>query len=134
MKISKFGALGFVVIGLILAGISVFQLTRPKVDYKTCEGTIVRIEEGLDLTADDTNIIYKVYVDYTADGKEYKEVDYGSYNSSMKEGGKVTVYYDPADPSKIQAEGFETVPYVVLGAGIVAVIIGVIIFIKERAR
>ncbi len=123
-----------IVMGIILAGAAIFALTRPKTDYLTCEGTIVRIEEDLDLAADDTNVIYKVYVDYTVDGKEYKEVDYGSYNSSMKEGGKVTVYYDPADPSKIQAEGFETVPYVVLGAGIVAVIIGVIIFIKERAR
>ncbi len=133
MKLFRFGALGFIVIGLILAGISVFVLTRPKVDYRTCEGTIVKIEERDEYVGDELTREYKVFIDYEADGKEYKEVEYGAYDSSMDEGDTVTVYYDPADPSRIQPEGFEKVPYVVLAAGIVSVAAGVVMLIRKKA-
>ena len=132
MKKRSFTFIGFIIFGLIFVAGSIFIMTRPKIEYKTCEGTVVNIEEYYDTFDGDNQLCHRVYVDYTVDGKEYKNAEYGSYNSSMKEGDKVAVYYDPSDPSSIQPEGFETVPYVVLGAGCVAIIVGVIGIIGKK--
>ena len=117
-----------VFVAIILMVISLFGIFGPKKEYLTTTGTIVNIVESMDVTTDSINS--KAIIDYTADGKEYKNVEYGAYNSSMKIGDEVLVYYEPNDPTHIQAEGFQNVPYVVLGVSIVTIAISIVLFIK----
>lgn len=119
----------FVLVGLIFVVVSIVVLCQPKVERLSVTGTIVRIEEygqGEDLA-------HTVYVDYEVNGQKYSAAEYPSYSSSMKEGGEVEVLYDPADPADIEAPGSASVPYVLLGAGIVAILLGVVLFLRNVA-
>lgn len=46
---------------------------------------------------------HNVYVDYTYDGKTYKNVSLGSYSSSMYEGKEIKILCDPEDPVHISS-------------------------------
>ena len=116
------------IISIILLIFSLYGIFGPKKEYLTTTGTIVNIVESMDVTTDSTNS--KAIIDYTVNGKEYKNVEYGAYNSSMKIGDEVLVYYEPNDPTHIQAEGFQKVPYVVLGISIVTIAVSIVLFIK----
>ena len=126
-----FGLVITLVVGVVLVGFSIAALSAPDVDYQTTTGTIVDIQEETD--AEDFTS-GQTYVDYTVDGKEYTHVEFGSYSSSMKLGDKVTVLYDPADPTHIQAEGTEFVPYVVLVVGILILLSIPVGFIWRKIR
>ncbi len=119
------------VIGVILIVLGIISKNSDKdIEYRTVQGEITNITE--DIIGEDRE--YHVYVTYKVAGTKYEDVEYGSYNSSMKVGDRVTVYYDPADPSHYQAKGFETVPYVFGGVGAAAVIFSVIMMIRKKSR
>lgn len=120
------------IVAVLLAAAAIFILTRPKVDYEICTGTIVDIQETYGFSGDDPTTEYTVLIDYTVDGKEYKNAEYFSYDSSMKVGGEVKVYYNPENPEEIQAEGFQSVPYVFLGVSAVCFIVGIFVFIRGK--
>lgn len=79
---------------------------------------------------------HKVYVDYTVDGimYEYKQLDI--YNSSMRVGDIVEIYYNPEFPKLIMSG--DTTNYILLmiaGAGIMTVTILVVVYTSvKRAR
>lgn len=127
-------AIGFIVIGAILAVTSVMGINKDKNSgavYQEAQAVISSItSERVKVGADDYNDEYTVLVDYTVDGKTYTGVQYGAYNSSMKEGGTVTILYDTADPSVIRAPGSGKVPYILLAVGCAAVVAGLLLMIK----
>ena len=51
---------------------------------------------------------HKVYVDYTVDGIIYDHVLLDNYNSSMKVGSVIEIYYNPQNPGQI-SKGDKTV-------------------------
>ncbi|MBP3922887.1 MAG: DUF3592 domain-containing protein [Ruminiclostridium sp.] len=51
---------------------------------------------------------HKVYVDYTVDGIIYDHVLLDNYNSSMKVGSVIEIYYNPKNPGRI-SKGDKTV-------------------------
>ena len=121
-NISVFWAyLSTIFIGIVFLGFSIFLLAQPKVEYLSTTGTIAEIREEYSGSED---IDHCVYVDYEVGGKKYEHAQFGSYSSSMKVGDSVTVLFNPENPEEIQAEGFEIIPYVVGGAGIVAILAG----------
>ena len=120
------------IVAVLLAAAAIFILTRPKVDYKICTGTIVDIQEHYNYTGDAPSTEYTVLIDYTVDGKEYKNAEYFGYDSSMKVGGKVKVYYNPENPEEIQAEGYQSVPYVFLGVSAACFIAGIIVSLRAK--
>lgn len=128
MNKKKFAVILFIV-SIILMSISIYGILGPKKEYLTTKGVIVDIVESMDVTTD--SIDYKAIIDYTVNDIEYKNVEYGAYNSSMKIGDEVIVYYESNNPTHIQAEGFEKVPYVILAVSIVAIIISILLFIKK---
>lgn len=123
----RFG-FSFILAGLIIFVLSLIGIFKPDEKYLTTTGTIVNIVEDFDVVDDST--YYTVYINYEANNTEFNNVEYGAYDSSMKIGDEVKVYYSPEDPSHIQAEGYQKVPYITLCASIVGIIIGVVFLFK----
>ena len=76
---------------------------------------------------------YDVYVKYTVDGKEYEE-ELGTF-PDRKVGDKVTVSYNPKDPTDIVQPMSMVVPVVFLIAGaavLVGGIVSIILTVKKR--
>lgn len=70
---------------------------------------------------------HEVYVEYSVNGIEYTE-ELGSYNSKMKVGDEIDIYYLEDDPTDIQSKGsakFLSILFIGLGSvfGIVAILI-----------
>lgn len=120
----------FILVSILFMGISIFMIFQPEEDYEITTGRIVRIDEYFDSIND--SIIYTPIIDYSVDEIEYKNVEYGAYDSSMKVGDEVNVYYKADNPSNIQAEGYKNVPYVVLAISIVFLVISIFSFTRNR--
>lgn len=114
----------FIIASIGFMCLSIYGIFKPDVEYKTTTGIIVRIDEHYDPIDDSIN--YTPYIDYKVDKTEYKDVEYGAYNSSMKIGDEVKVYYEPTDPTSIQAEGYKKVPYITLAISIVFLIVSIV--------
>ena len=109
----------FIVVGLLF-----FKTYDPDAyDVKTM-ATIVQIDEEYDII--DEEYDYTVYVDYIANGKEYKNINYGAYNSSMDVGDEVELYYMSSDPTQIATPDKDIAPYIGLGAAVIGA--GIIVF------
>lgn len=119
----------FILVGIIVTVICTLALISDAgsgVTYAKTEGVISsitseRVEDG----DGDYHDEYTVKVSYTVNGKEYRDVEYGSYDSFMKEGGKVEILYNVDDPSDIKAPGSNLIPYIVGTAGLAAIAFGI---------
>lgn len=85
----------FVVIGFVMFD-NIFTYTN-KVDTV---GTITEISPYRNTNHDRD---YRVYVSYTAEGKEYESI-LGGYSSSFYEGKEIEIYYDKDNPNEIGAK------------------------------
>lgn len=72
--------------------------------------------------------VHDVYVSYEVDGKWYVQ-NLGYYESGMKEGQKINIYYDSKDPNKIITDMGLWMPLLFLGSGIVLLIVGTSLYI-----
>lgn len=118
-----------IIAALLFVAFSVFAITHnDDTVYKTTEATIVRIEENYNYI--DEMYEHTVFVDYEVDGVKWKGIEYGAYDSSMEIGDTVKVKYDMKDPTSIQAEGSEKVPYIVGGAGLAVLAFGIFSLVK----
>lgn len=61
---------------------------------------------------------HKVYVDYTVDGIIYDHVLLDNYNSSMKVGSVIEIYYNPQNPGQI-SKGDKTIYIFFLCGGVI---------------
>lgn len=122
-------SLGFIVVELMFIIISLYGIFHKDIDYEVTKGKIVYIEEYHDPINEE--FWYTPYIDYSVNGIEYKNVEYGAYDSSMKVGDEVNVYYSTEDPTLIQAEGFKKVPYIVLSISLVFLIITIYISLRK---
>ena len=121
--------LSTILLGIVFLGLSIFiGVSDSDTEYIQITGTVAEINEYYDF---DGELQHSVFVDYEVDGQKYEHAEYGSYSSSMKVGDTVGVYYNPEEPEHIQAEGFKTIPYVVGGAGIVAILVGGFLLVKK---
>lgn len=117
-------------IGIILVvfGTFVFIANKKNQNYLPVEAVVSKtelVEEAhTDANGDPVEASYKVYVKYTVDGKEYEEV-LGELSGYKKE-QKVTIYYDPKDPSKITQTKSLVLPVVLIAAGVVSIVGGIV--------
>ncbi|MDO4940566.1 MAG: hypothetical protein Q4E33_02615 [Erysipelotrichaceae bacterium] len=109
--------LPFILASLLIFVLSIVAIFKPKTDYLQTTGIIKHIEEEYDYEQEEYT--YIVYIDYSVNDKNYVDIIYPSYDSSMKINDEVKVYYDPSDPSTIQAEGYQIVPYITLGVSLI---------------
>ncbi len=91
---------------------------------KKTEATITRINERYHGDGDSD---YDVYVSYFVDGKSYNE-ELNTYNSSMREGKNVTIYYNPDNPSEIMSGDSSFIVIIFLIIGSIFVLIPLIWF------
>ena len=98
--------------------------------------TITRIETEYDTDSDgDTTITHIVFVKFEVAGKEYSgKLDF--YSAGMREGGKVTILYDPDNPQKFRSKsGSKSATIIMAIMGIVVLFAGFIsIFNPGRGR
>jgi hypothetical protein len=119
--------LGCIGIGLIALGIGLFVSHENfRQNAVETEATIVEIESYYESSGDDEELKHSVLVQFEADGAAY-EGYLGSYSSFMKEGGTVTIIYDPADPNDFRSSSAGIGPLIVclvVGGGFAFVGIG----------
>ncbi len=76
--------------------------------------------------------VYDVYVEYTVDGKTYNS-KLGSYNSSMKEGKEIEIFYLPDTPEVIRSKQRNMLPLIIpCCIGVVITGLGVAVMILSK--
>lgn len=120
----------FIIVGGILLFVSVLAI-KSSMNFKNnaLEGkaTIYDIKKHID---DEGNAKHTVYVKYSIDNIEYNEV-LNYYNTSMKYGDEIKIYYDPNLPTQIQAKGELTFLFIVPAMGLIFFLIGIIFAINK---
>ena len=113
---------------LIAAGIVFLVVTVQNRDYIRTESTVTKVETdeeaGVDEKGNPEDPTYKVTLKYTVDGTEY-EAELGGV-SKYDEGDKMTIYYDPSDPSQIKQTKSMLIPLAMIIAGIAALVGGIL--------
>ncbi len=123
----------FIPLGIILivvGGFMFFGIKNTK-DYIKIDAVVSKTELYQDAYYDnDTHYdaTYTVYVKYTVDGKEYNE-EYGVF-SGYKAGDRVTISYNPTNPSEIAQPINMIWPIALLVLGIISLVGGIINIIK----
>lgn len=133
---SSFGRF-FIPLGIILIifGCITFVSIENTKNYAKTEAIVSKVELFEDEYYDgDTHheATYTVFVKYTVDGKEYNE-EYGVFYN-YKVGDKVTISYNPSNPSEITQPNSIILPIVLLVAGIVSLIGGIVSFVKAIGK
>lgn len=136
--------LTFFLFGLIFAGAGIGIWKSNNDFFKTAKETTAIIEDiqthhSYDRKKGKSTTSHSVYVCYTINGIQYKDIRLDHYSSSMKEGKKITVYYQEDDPYEVQTKGggiFLPLLFVLLGT--IAAVVGLPLTLsslsfKERA-
>ena len=113
---------------LIVFGVVFFGASKRNQHYKQTEAqvTSVALEEAAstDATGNRTEATYLLGLTYTVDGKAY-ETDLSGM-SKYEVGDRITIYYDPADPSQITQTKSLIIPLIIIAAGIGACVGGIV--------
>ena len=113
---------------LIIFGIVFMNSSIKNKDYIKTEATVTNVEvyeeAHRDSNGHDVEATYSVDLKYTVNGKEYNsDLDgVSKYNT----GDKMTIYYNPEDPSQITQTKSVIIPMAMIAAGIVAIVGGVL--------
>ena len=117
-------------IGIILTifGVVVLVINIKNQNYIKVEAVVTKTElvEEAHTDADGNHVdaTYKIFVKYTVDGNEYEE-ELGEL-PEMKVGKKLTIYYNPDDPTKITQTKSLILPVVLIAGGVAALVGGII--------
>lgn len=118
------------VIGIAFSALAI-KLNTQKIpdNYVETKAEITKIKEDLlpgfddsDDATDAEKYEYQVFVKYSYNDKEYKNKEYGNYDSSMKVGDKVLVYINPDNPSEFISDPSGN--FITIIIGVVIVLIG----------
>lgn len=124
MKSKKLkGSLGLMIIAALIFIFSIFGIFAPKTQLIETKGTIVDIEDRMNASHGYDHV---VYIDYRANGKDYKHVEFGNYDSEMQVDDKITVLYDPNNPEHIETKDSDVIIYILAAAS------GVLLFVSIR--
>lgn len=122
-----------ILVGLLFVVFGGIGLFLPKGETVETEATITYISERYYDPASESEYA-KVYVTYEANGVVYPDVLYPGYDSFMKPGDKLTILYDPADPTVIQSPGGEIAVLIVVIVGVIAVVAGTVMLVRTIRR
>jgi len=113
---------------LIIVGVVVFVINSKNQDYIQVQSTVTKVEIAEEASTDaDGNTVEATYdatVKYTVKGEEYEATlnNVGKY----KEGDKITIYYNPKDPSQVTMTKSMILPIALVIGGLVAFIAGIV--------
>lgn len=117
--------LAFAVIGLVflIVGVLFYQdISKKEKKWIQTEATIVDIQSAVHLDGDRS---YNVVVEFQVESKTYRS-DLSEWNSTMKIGKKVSIYYNPNNPYEIIGNGFSFTYVIFMMLGSIFEIIGLI--------
>ena len=112
---------------LIIFGVIMFVINSNNQNYIEIEAIVSNVklsqEEYTDIDGNRVDATYNVTVKYTVDGKEYdaKLDDVSEYNV----GDKMKIYYNSKDPSQITQTKSLIIPIVIVVAGIISLVGGI---------
>ncbi len=107
---------GLILVGLVFSVLSGIALFAPHGEYLPVEATVV----GKEAAGTSSDAEYRFFIDYTAGGQTFRNVEFSSFDAKTEIGDKVTIEYDSDNPANIRSEGGESVPYVILAVGLLA--------------
>ena len=128
----------FIPVGIILIifGIIAFVITIKNQNYIEVEATITNIvlqeEEHLDNEGNRVEATYKFDIKYTVDGKEYTSDLDNMFKQNI--GDKITIYYNPKDPSQITQTKSIIFPIIIIVAGIASLVGGIVSAVNAVKR
>lgn len=121
---------------LIIFSIFAFLFVDKTKDYTKTEATVSKtiLYERAYTDEDDVHhdATYRVFVKYTVDGRVYNE-EYGVF-SNYKEGDKLTVKYNPDNPSEVVQPNTIILPICLLIGGVAATIFSIISIISTNKK
>ena len=104
---------------LIVCGIVFFTVSKKNQDYVQTESTVTKVEleeeAHTDGSGNRVEATYVLSVKYAVNGKDYEAELSGM--SGGKVGEKMTIYYNPADPSQITQTKSLIIPLIMIAAG-----------------
>ena len=97
-------------------------------DYIQTDAVIskVELEQEAYIDSDDNRVeaTYTISVKYTVDGKEYEEELGGLPKYNI--GDKMTIYYNPSNPSQITQTKSLMLPIIIIIGGVIALVSGIV--------
>lgn len=120
----------FIPLGIILIafGIVVFVINNKNKDYIEVESTITNVELSEEAYTDSEgnhyDATYNLTIKYTVDGKEYN----GTLDNMPKYdiGKKMTIYYNPKNPSEFTQSKSIILPIIMVAGGIASFVGGIV--------
>ena len=126
----------FIPLGVILIIFGAVLLGFKTDNFEKAVGTVTDVKSlGYEIVdGEQGQEQFEVSFTYNADGKEYNSTFEG-YFGDLKAGDSIDVYYDPADPTRIaNSKSGGTIGVIMIVAGVVALIAGVLLTIRAFAR
>lgn len=123
----------FMIVGSVLLLIGLVLALRGAMFLSKAETTTATLSSYINGVEDGTG--YSLYYNYEIKGKEFKNIPLNYHSSADYEGKRVTVYYDPQNPTRVKPGWaiffgcFFTVPI-----GLVFFIIGLSFLLSIRAK
>ena len=126
------GSLSLFFVGALILVITILSLKNYKEYDTSTEAVITKIEQTDQRLQDDGTYeySYQVYVSYEVGEQTYNDIEYSSYDSSMKVGDKITITYNEENPSEIGDPNGKTMIYIFLGISSAAILGAIIWFVK----
>ena len=121
----------FIIIGIACILASFVFLKSNQGDFLKCEAVISNIEV-VQFGTDDPE--HEVYVDYTVDGVEYKDVMLDSYHIGMDVGDTVNIEYDTANHGHIRSVSSKFAAPILLAIGCGSLVYGIITAINSKKK
>ena len=116
-------------VGILCLIVNNSRLDYPEIDAEVTGAELQHEADPEDKADTDT---YRLNIRYTVDGVEYETV---YENGPMREvGDTIKIDYDPSDPSKIGTHTAAWFPYLIIAAGVVAIIGGIISIIRNYEK
>ncbi len=125
-NIGRFSRVLLIIIGilLIVAGtaVSTLQLTSYGEPQTTATVTGFKtIDSDHTLSSENTVTI----VSYMIDGTVYENIELGQYEKQWRKGDKITVCYNPDDPSSIRTKTMTYIGFIIILSSLPFIIIGI---------
>ncbi|MBP5154668.1 MAG: DUF3592 domain-containing protein [Lachnospiraceae bacterium] len=124
------------IFGVAVLALGIFLIVNSHDEYPETTAVITRIDEFDTVDTDGSHTTeHTVYVDYTVDGKEYKNIRYGEYSIGFKVGKEITIKYNPENPAETEGANSKTAAtWITVGGGILMLLAVAAVFVPGLNR
>jgi len=122
MKLWRYVAIGSILVGIFFCCSGILIYKNDKEFMKTAKKTTAVIDNIYVRKDSNGNYNNDVYLEYEVNGKVYNEKS-DFYNSSMRKGDKLKIYYNSKNPREISTGDGSLFGFVFVGIGCIVLII-----------